>query len=44
VQVKLFLKVEDYVDAEYDIDYAALGRHFGATVHALRKYLRGRFR
>ncbi|MEL6346555.1 MAG: DUF4339 domain-containing protein [Myxococcota bacterium] len=43
VQVKLFLKVEDYVDAEYDIDYATLGRHLGATAHALRKYLRGRF-
>lgn len=43
VQVRLYLKIDDYVDHEYDINYARLGEHLGATVHALRKYLRGRF-
>ena len=43
VQISLYLKVDDYIDHEYDIDYARLGEHLGATVHALRKYLRGRF-
>jgi hypothetical protein len=43
VQVRLYLKIDNYIDHEYDIDYARLGEHLGATVHALRKYLRGRF-
>lgn len=43
VQVRLYLKIDDYIDHEYDIHYARLGEHLGAVVHALRKYLRGRF-
>lgn len=43
VQVRLYLKIDDYIDHEYDINYARLGEHLGAAVHALRKYLRGRF-
>lgn len=43
VQVRLYLKIDDCIDHEYDIHYGRLGEHLGAAVHALRKYLRGRF-
>ncbi|MEA2194117.1 MAG: hypothetical protein QOG42_551 [Solirubrobacteraceae bacterium] len=41
-QVDLYLAIDDYVDADIDVDYAKLGAHVGATVHALRKFLRGK--
>jgi len=43
VQVPLFMRIDDYVARDYTIDFARLGEHLGATTHALRKYLRGRF-
>ncbi len=43
VQVPLFLCLDDYVSRAYDIDYPRLQEHLGSSVHALRKYLRGRF-
>jgi hypothetical protein len=42
-QVDLLLDIEAYVGRDYAIDHAALSSHVGATTHALRKYLRGRF-
>jgi hypothetical protein len=42
-QVDLFLDIEQYVARDYKIDHALLSSHIGATTHALRKYLRGRF-
>ncbi len=41
-QVDLYLAIDEYVDELFVIDYAKLGAHVGATVHALRKFLRGR--
>ena len=43
VQIRLFLKIEDYVSRDYSIDYHRLDEHLDATLNALRKYLRGRF-
>ena len=43
VQIRLFLKVDDYVSRDYSIDYHRLDEHLDATLNALRKYLRGRF-
>lgn len=42
-QVDLYLDIEQYVARDYTIDYPKLSGHIGATTHALRKYLRGRF-
>jgi hypothetical protein len=42
-QVDLYLSIDDYVARDYTIDYSKLTTHIGATTHALRKYLRGRF-
>jgi hypothetical protein len=43
VSVDLYLCVDDYVPPSYMIKYDVLQDHLGSTVHALRKYLRGRF-
>jgi hypothetical protein len=42
-QVDLYFDIDQYVSREYEIDYRKLSSHIGATTHALRKYLRGRF-
>jgi len=42
-QVDLYLDIEEYVGRDYTIRYDQLAAHVGATTHALRKYLRGRF-
>ncbi len=42
-QVDLFVNIDDYVARDYTIDFPKLTTHIGATTHALRKYLRGRF-
>ena len=42
-QVDLFLDIDAYVARDYTIDHDKLATHIGATTHALRKYLRGRF-
>lgn len=42
-QVDLYFDIDQYVSREYQIDYKKLSSHIGATTHALRKYLRGRF-
>lgn len=42
-QVDLFLKIDDYVQPDYTTDHAMLAEHLASCVHALRKYLRGRF-
>lgn len=41
-QVDLYLAIDDYVDANVNVDYAKLGADVGATIHALRKFLRGK--
>jgi hypothetical protein len=41
-QVDLYLAIGDYVDEDVNVDYAKLGAHVAATVHALRKFLRGK--
>jgi len=43
VQVDLYLDVKNYVGEAYAIDYQRLNRDVGATMNALKKYLRGRF-
>lgn len=43
VSVDLFLNVDDYVASNYVIQNSLLKEHLGSVVHALRKYLRGRF-
>jgi len=43
VQIDMYWSIDEYIGADYDIDYAKLTLHVGACVHALRKYLRGRF-
>jgi len=43
VQIRLFLKIDDYIGRDYSIDYHRLDAHLDATLNALRKYLRGRF-
>ena len=42
VNVDLFWSLDDYID-KYQIHYAVLEEHISATLHALKKYLRGRF-
>lgn len=41
--VDLYLDVDAYVSRDYRVDHALLSKHVAGTVHALRKYLRGRF-
>lgn len=41
-QVDLYLAINEYVDDDFEVDYDKLGAHVGATIHALRKFLRGR--
>ncbi len=43
-QIDLFWNITDYVDDHYQANYAKLGAHIGASIHALRKYLHGRIR
>jgi hypothetical protein len=45
VEVGLLWDINDYLapDNPYDVLYPKLTSHIGATIHALRKYLRGRF-
>ena len=43
VSVDLYLNIDDYVAPSYAIDYTRLKEHLDVTLHALRKYLRGRF-
>lgn len=43
-QVDMYWKLDDYVKPDWTIEYGLLTRHIGATVHSLRKYLRGRFK
>jgi hypothetical protein len=42
-QVDMYWSIDEYVASDYRIDTAKLSAHIGATTHALRKYLRGRF-
>lgn len=42
-QVDLYFDLDEYIGRDYAIDYPKLSAHIGATTHALRKYLRGRF-
>jgi hypothetical protein len=42
--VDLFLDIDAYVSRDYRVDHALLSKHVAGTVHALRKYLRGRFK
>lgn len=44
VQVDLIWNAGDYVGADWSIDYEKLGADMDATLHVLRRYLRGRFR
>ena len=44
VQVDLYFKIDDYVREDYAVDYGTLSEHLTACTHALRKYLRGRFK
>lgn len=43
VQVDMYWNIQEYVAEDYSINYARLTSHLGACIHALRKYLRGRF-
>lgn len=43
VQVDLYLKLDAYIGANYEVHYEPLRLHLDAIRHALRKYLRGRF-
>ncbi len=43
VQIRLYLKVDDYISRDYQVDHHRLDAHLDATLNALRKYLRGRF-
>lgn len=42
-QVPLYLTIDDYVKRSYHVDTDLLREHLDGTLHALRKYLRGRF-
>ena len=42
-QVDLYLEIDKYVQPDYTTDHALLAEHLASCVHALRKYLRGRF-
>lgn len=41
-QISLYLDVDQYVGEELEVEYALLAGHVTATIHALRKFLRGR--
>jgi len=43
VQVRLYLRIDDYVDHEWSINYAQLSEHLAACTRALRIHLHGRF-
>ena len=43
VQIRLFLKIDDYITPDYSTDNTQLTLHIQACTHALRKCLRGRF-
>lgn len=40
--VPLFMDLDEYISANFEVDYPKLSSHVGATVHALRKFLRGK--
>jgi len=42
-QVDMYWNIDEYVASDYRVDTGKLSAHIGATTHALRKYLRGRF-
>ncbi len=42
-RVRLFLRIDDYVERDWSIDYDRLRDHIGACVRALRIHLHGRF-
>ena len=42
VQVPLLLDLDQYFTSGYEVNYALLQQHIGATVHSLSKYLHGR--
>jgi hypothetical protein len=42
-QIDLYLPIDRYFTGPYSVDDATLAGHTDAIVHALRKYLRGRF-
>jgi hypothetical protein len=42
--VDLILDIDRYVASTYQVDHARLAQHIAGTTHALRKYLRGRFK
>lgn len=41
-QVDMYWNISDYVAEDYNVDHQRLKQHIGASIHALRKYLRGR--
>ena len=43
VQVRLYLRIDDYVERDWSIDYGRLNSHLTACVRALRIHLHGRF-
>mgnify|MGYP000035023173 CR=1 FL=1 len=43
VQVRLYLRIDDYVQRDWSIDYDRLSEHISACVRALRIHLHGRF-
>lgn len=42
-RIDLYLSIDRYVAEDYTVDHETLTEHVRATVHALRKVLRGRF-
>ena len=42
MQIDLYWKLDDYIREDLSIDYATLTSHVDATIHALRKFLKGR--
>ena len=40
--VPMFMDLDQYISPEFEVDYGKLSTHVGATVHALRKFLRGK--
>ncbi len=41
-QIDLYLDIDDYISATFEVDYDKLTTAVGACVHALRKFLKGR--
>lgn len=41
-QIDLYLDLDDYISAKFEVDYDKLGAAVSACVHALRKFLKGR--